>query len=55
MAERASAPDVKPATFICEMCGADKPVDQVFQCQICMKEYCVWHLGTWIHDCFHNE
>jgi len=42
-------------TFICEMCGPDKPVDKVFRCTVCQKEYCIEHLGTWVHDCYQNE
>jgi len=51
----APASDARPSAFICEMCGPDKPVERIFQCQICLKDFCVEHLGAWIHDCYHNE
>ncbi len=45
----------KKPTFICDFCGPEKPADQVFQCTVCLKDFCVVHLVTWAHDCFHNE
>ena len=41
--------------FICNICGRDKPVQQVFQCTICLKDFCVIHIGPWLHDCYTNE
>jgi hypothetical protein len=45
----------KEALFICELCGPEKPVEKVFQCTVCLKDFCVPHLGTWQHDCYQNE
>ena len=48
--------EAKPKpTFVCNVCGPDKPVEQVFQCTVCLKDFCVTHLGTWVHDCYQNE
>jgi len=44
----------KPS-FICDFCGLDKPVVQVFQCTVCLKDFCVTHIGTWAHECYQNE
>jgi hypothetical protein len=32
-------------TFICEYCGPEKPVAQVFPCTLCNIHYCVGALG----------
>jgi len=42
-------------TFICDFCGPQKPAVKVFQCTVCLKSFCVEHLGTWAHDCYQNE
>ena len=42
-------------TFICEICGPDMPANQVFRCTVCNKDFCVVHLGTWVHNCYENE
>ena len=41
--------------FICEICGPDKPANKVFECTVCNKDFCVAHLGTWVHNCYENE
>lgn len=48
-------PPAKPSGYVCEVCGVDRPVDQVFQCTICLKYFCVNHVGPWLHDCYTNE
>ena len=45
----------KQKKFVCEVCGLDKPVDEVFQCTFCLKEFCVEHAGLWAHNCYANE
>jgi hypothetical protein len=37
---------------VCESCGPDYPVDQVFQCTLCVMNYCVKHLAPMAHSCF---
>jgi predicted nucleic acid binding AN1-type Zn finger protein len=37
---------------ICESCGPDEPVDQVFQCTLCTMNFCVKHLAPMAHSCF---
>jgi hypothetical protein len=39
-------------TFICEFCGPEKPVAQVYQCTACQLNYCVKHLAIMGHYCF---
>ncbi len=48
----AQQPGSEPLAFICESCGADKPVEKVYQCQLCMLNYCVNHLAPMAHYCF---
>lgn len=38
--------------YVCDMCGPSNPVTQVFQCTVCLRSYCVKHIGTWIHPCY---
>jgi hypothetical protein len=47
----ATAPNPSPV-FICEYCGPEKPVAQVFQCTACQLNYCVPHLAIMAHYCF---
>jgi hypothetical protein len=42
-------------TFICEICGPEKPANQVFQCTVCVKDYCVVHIGSWVHNCYDHK
>jgi hypothetical protein len=42
----------KERLYVCDMCGPDDPVAQVFQCTVCLRSYCVKHIGTWIHPCY---
>lgn len=42
----------KEELYVCDMCGPSKPVSQVFQCTVCLRNYCVYHIGTWIHPCY---
>lgn len=42
-------------TYICDICGPEKPAEQVFQCTICLKDFCVSHIEASLHDCYHNE
>ena len=53
--EDEAAGDKQEPSFICDFCGHDKPVRQVFQCTVCLKDFCVTHLGTWAHECYVNE
>jgi len=49
----ASAPaSVQHQTFVCESCGPNKPVEQVYQCTLCTMSYCVRHLAPMAHYCF---
>ena len=50
----ASAPDApkEQPTFICEICGPDKPVAAVYKCTACEMNYCVKHLAIMSHYCF---
>jgi hypothetical protein len=38
-------------TFICEYCGPEKPVAQVFPCTLCNMNFCVEHLALKHHYC----
>ena len=53
-ADLASGENPQPS-FICDVCGPEKPAEQVFQCTVCLKNFCIDHLGTWAHDCYQNE
>jgi hypothetical protein len=50
-----SAPVEQKPTFICDWCGRDKPVEQVWQCTLCLKDYCVNHINPSFHNCYVNE
>ena len=39
-------------TFLCESCGPEMPVDEVYQCTLCTMKYCVRHLAPMAHYCF---
>jgi predicted nucleic acid binding AN1-type Zn finger protein len=53
--ERAGMPDAVSPIQVCEICGPDKRPEQVFQCMVCLKYFCVAHYGVWAHDCFTHE
>lgn len=46
-----ATPQKDRPTFICEMCGPERPVDQVFQCTLCTMSFCVQHLALKHHYC----
>jgi len=50
-----AAPDAaKPAepVVICDLCGPVKgPKAEVYQCQLCMKSFCVQHVDPFFHAC----
>ncbi|MGA2664945.1 MAG: hypothetical protein ABSF83_08380 [Nitrososphaerales archaeon] len=54
----ATAEPSTPATakerlvYICESCGPEMPVDQVYSCTLCTLNYCVKHLAPMAHYCF---
>jgi hypothetical protein len=47
----AAQPASKP-TFICDFCGPSRPAEEVFECTLCIKKYCVKHLAPMAHYCF---
>jgi len=53
-APRDSVPEaVKPEepVVICESCGPVKGPDaKVYQCQLCMRSYCIKHIDPFFHD-----
>jgi hypothetical protein len=53
--ETEAAEEKQQPTFLCDFCGPEKPAAQVYQCTVCLKSFCMAHLGTWSHDCYHNE
>jgi len=55
MTEAAVAEEKHAPSFICDVCGPEKPADQVWQCTLCLKYFCVTHIGPWTHDCYVNE
>lgn len=53
MAEKQSeAPRETKRSYICETCGAGNPVEQVWQCTVCQKNFCVRHLEGTLHNCY---
>ena len=50
-----TAPDIaKPAepVVICDFCGPVKgPKAEVYQCQLCMKSFCIKHVDPFFHMC----
>lgn len=50
-----AAPDVPKTAepvVICDLCGPVKgPKAEVFQCQLCMKSFCVQHVDPFFHAC----
>jgi len=53
--EAETAGEKPQPSFMCDICGPEKPAAQVFQCTVCLKSFCIAHLGTWNHDCYINE
>jgi hypothetical protein len=53
-APKDSVPDaVKPEepVVICEICGPVKGPDaKVYQCQLCMRNFCIKHIDPFFHD-----
>lgn len=49
--EGETSPREEVPTFICEFCGRDKPVAQVFPCTLCNMNFCVEHLALKHHYC----
>jgi len=48
----APAPARSRPTFVCESCGPDKPVEEVYVCTLCVMNYCIKHLAPMAHYCF---
>jgi hypothetical protein len=50
-----AAPDVaKPAepVVMCDFCGPVRgPKAEVYQCQLCMKDFCIKHVDPFFHMC----
>lgn len=50
--EAAPVPAKERPTFVCESCGPQKPVQEVYQCTLCTLSYCVNHIAPMAHYCF---
>lgn len=56
MAEKQpEVPHQAKKTYICETCGRDAPVEQVWPCVVCTKSYCVQHLEFTLHNCYGSQ
>jgi hypothetical protein len=45
------APKPEEPVVICESCGPVKDPDaKVYQCQLCMRNYCIKHIDPILHD-----
>jgi hypothetical protein len=51
----ADVPGKKAPAYVCDTCGVQKPGVEVFQCTVCLKDFCVNHLEPGLHHCYQNE